>query len=229
MVRADSGELGATTSPNKVDVYKKKSHLRQRTKVKLFDRTHTSDELAKLRAVAENIFHACNCDSDGELNRREFVACVKALGYALDLESCEVLFHSLCAAGAASSDAADCSPVVYPVHTSSPSSGVEGTGEGGAETAAGGGGGGGLSLEAFTKYVFSKPLRSVVSADDCLLVRKVFDSFDVDGGVETRSPGPEGGGVGGKLLCLHAPNIICLPSPPPPSSPGPSLKLNVSP
>ena len=36
-------------------------------------------------------------------------------------------------------------------------------------------------MEAFTKYVSSKPLRSVVSAGDCLLVRKVFDSFDADG------------------------------------------------
>ena len=51
-------------------MYSKKSKLKSRTKVKLFDRVHAADELSKLRAVAENVFQACNCDSDGALNLR---------------------------------------------------------------------------------------------------------------------------------------------------------------
>jgi len=38
----------------------------------------------------------------------------------------------------------------------------------------------GLTVVDFEVYVCSKPIRSVVSAGDCLLIRKVFDSFDTD-------------------------------------------------
>jgi hypothetical protein len=112
-------------------------------------------------AAAENVYHACNCDGNGELNHREFVGCLKALGYALDHESNVVLFRSLCASNGAGAGATT-------------------TAAGGVGAAEAGAAAGGLSLEAFTRYVCSKPIRSVVSAGDCLLVRKVFDSFDAD-------------------------------------------------
>lgn len=135
------------TSPMKRNIHKV-TRLRnsQRSSVKVFDREHSAADVPKLRAVAENVFRACNVDDDGKLNLREFTSCVKALGYEMDADTTRVLFDTLCAAPGATTNA--------PVD--------------------------GLSLEAFAKYVCTKPLRAVVSAADCMLVRRVFESFDVD-------------------------------------------------